>query len=132
MRFGLLIEFIGLLIFFISCLLLLIQIIDYYTGLLRKRDLYLCSIHGYRKKSHCFSSTFMNLLAGSGVQHNFNHIKRWTRIRIYLNMTNYFPLNGCNTHWCLAAVYTHLKLICYYYSTSAVCGRGYCNWIKWW
>ena len=75
----------------------------------------------------------MNQLTGSGVQYDFNNVERWSRhINIFEYDKLFFPLNNCNTHWCLAVVFIPLKLIRYYDSSSAVNGRRYCNWIKKW
>lgn len=97
------------------------EIVNFYMGLLQDRDTALCDQDPNRRKSHFFSSMFMDKLmnVGNDKGYEYANVRRWSRKFDIFEMDKVvFPVNISNSHWTLAVLYVQEKRICYYDSMN--------------
>jgi hypothetical protein len=95
------------------------EIINYYMELLLARDNELIAAGFPRRKSHIFSSFFMQKLLDDDKRYNYANIKRWSKkFDIFSLDKAIFPINVGHTHWTLGVCFMQKKEIHYYDSMS--------------
>lgn len=97
------------------------EIVNFYMGLLQDRDKTLCEQDPNRRKSHFFSSMFMDKLmnVGNNKGYEYANVRRWSRKFDIFEMDKVvFPINISNSHWTLAVLFVQEKRICYYDSMN--------------
>lgn len=87
-----------------------------------------------RKRSHYFSSFFIQKLLFNDGKYTFSNVKRWSKKFDVFSMDKiFFPINISNTHWTLAVIFMTKKEIVYYDSMSGrgdVFLKGLQNWLR--
>lgn len=95
------------------------EIINFHMQLLQERDSKLCDIYNTRKKSHFFTSFFMEKLLISNNGYAYSNVKRWSKkFDVFALEKVFIPINISNAHWALGVIFIQKKEIHYYDSMS--------------
>jgi len=108
------------------------EVINFYMHMLIAHDIAMCNEDPSRKRSHLFSSFFMERLLVTDGTYMYLNIEKWSKgLDIFELDKLFFPINIDNTHWALAVVFPQLKQI-HYFDSMGNDGEEYMSSLRQW